>query len=57
MIDMSNVSPYDQGCNEKIQNAFKDYFNGNVDFDTAKKNFEASIKEVYPDIKEVVWPE
>ena len=56
-IDMSNVSPYDQGCNEKIQNAFKDYFNGNVDFDTAKKNFEASIKEVYPDIKEVVWPE
>ncbi len=56
-IDMSNVSPYDQGCNEKIQNAFRDYFNGNVDFDTAKKNFEAAIKEVYPDIKEVVWPE
>lgn len=56
-IDMSNVSAYDQGCNEKIQNAFHDYFNGNVDFDAAKKNFEAAIKEVYPEIENVVWPE
>lgn len=27
-IDMKNASPYDQGCNEKMQNAMKDYFNG-----------------------------
>ena len=56
-IDMSNTSPYDQGCNEKIQAAFKDYFDGNVDMDTAKANFETSIMEVYPELTEVVWPE
>ena len=56
-IDMSNISPYDQGCNEGIQNTFKDYFDGNVDEDGAKANFEKTIKEKYPEIKEVVWPE
>lgn len=56
-IDMSNVSAYDQGCNEKIQNSFHDYFDGNVDFDTAKVNFETAIKELFPEITEVVWPE
>ena len=55
-IDMSNISPYDQGCNEGIQNTFKDYFDGNVDEDGAKANFEKTIKEKYPEIKEVVWP-
>ena len=55
-IDMSNVSAYDQGCNEKIQAAFKDYFDGNVDIDTAKANFETAIRELYPEITEVVWP-
>lgn len=55
-IDMSNISPYDQGCNELIQRAMKDYFNGNVDLDTAKQNFEKSIKESYPEITDVVWP-
>ncbi len=56
-IDMSNAGPYDQGCNESIQGAFKDYFDGNVDMDGAKANFEKTIKEKYPDIKTVVWPE
>ena len=55
-IDMSNVSPYDQGCNEQIQNAFGDYFDGNIDIDTAKVNFETAIKELYPELTEVVWP-
>lgn len=55
-IDMSNVSPYDQGCNEGIQIAFKDYFNGVIDLDTAKANFETLIMEKYPDLTEVVWP-
>ena len=55
-IDMSNISPYDQGCNEGIQTAFKDYFDGVVDMDTAKKNFETSIMEKYPELTEVVWP-
>lgn len=55
-IDMSNCGPYDQGCNEEIQKAFKDYFTGTVDMDGAKANFEKAIKEKYPDVKEVVWP-
>ena len=55
-IDMSNAGPYDQGLNESLQNAFKDYFTGNVDEDTAKANFETAIKEKYPELTEVVWP-
>ncbi len=55
-IDMSNVSAYDQACNEEFQAAFKDYFDGNVDIDTAKANFETAIKEKYPEITEFVWP-
>ena len=56
-IDMSNISPYDQGCNEGIQGAFKDYFDGSVDMDGAKANFEKTIMEKYPEIKSVNWPE
>ncbi|MBE5871194.1 MAG: ABC transporter substrate-binding protein [Lachnospiraceae bacterium] len=55
-IDMSNAGPYDQGMNENIQKAMKDYFDGNVDLDTAKTNFETAIKELYPELTEVVWP-
>ena len=55
-IDMSNAGKYDQGCNEKFQAAFKDYFDGSVDIDTAKANFETAIMELYPNLTEVVWP-
>jgi multiple sugar transport system substrate-binding protein len=27
-IDMKNACAYDQGCNEQMQGAMKDYFNG-----------------------------
>lgn len=56
-IDMSNAGPYDQGCNESIQAAFKDYFDGAVDMNGAKANFEKTIMEKYPELTEVVWPE
>lgn len=58
-IDMSNVSPYDQGCCECFQNAFGDYFHNQIDFETAKANFETKIKERYPELASgtVVWPE
>lgn len=56
-IQMAPLSAYDQGCVELIQNAFSDYFQGKVDFDKAKSNFETAIKERYPDITEVQWPE
>ena len=56
-IVIAPLSSYDQGCVELIQNAFSDYFQGNVDFDRAKENFETAIKERYPDITTVVWPD
>ena len=56
-IKIAPLSPYDQGCVELIQNAFSDYFQGNVDFDKAKTNFETAIMERYPEITEVQWPE
>ncbi len=56
-IDMSNAGPYDQGINEGMQTAFKDYFDGKVDEDKAKANFETAIKEKYPELETVVWPE
>ena len=55
-IDMSNAGPYDQGLNESIQTAFRDYFDGNIDFDKAKANFETSVKEKYPELKNFEWP-
>ncbi len=50
-IDMSNAGPYDQGCNEEFQGAMKDYFDGNVDYDTALQNFYKAITAKYPDVK------
>ena len=56
-IKIAPLSSYDQGCVELIQNSFSDYLQGNVDYDKAKTNFETAIKERYPDITEVKWPE
>ncbi|CVI72737.1 hypothetical protein NDGK_02688 [Clostridiales bacterium CHKCI001] len=56
-IKMAPLSSYDQGCVELIQNSFGDYFQGNIDFDRAKENFETAIRERYPDITEIQWPE
>ena len=56
-IVIAPLSPYDQGCVELIQNSFSDYFQGQVDFDKAKANFETAILERYPEITQVQWPE
>ncbi|MBE6828597.1 MAG: carbohydrate ABC transporter substrate-binding protein, partial [Ruminococcaceae bacterium] len=55
-IDMSNAGPYDQGMNESMQKCFKDYFDGTVDLEKAKANFEKTVKEKYPEITEIKWP-
>lgn len=55
-IKMAPLSSYDQGCVELIQNAFGDYLQGQIDYDTAKANFETAIKERYPEILEIQWP-
>lgn len=49
-IDMKNISPYDQGCNEEFQKAFKDYFDGNVTKEVALENFYKNIVIKYPDL-------
>lgn len=49
-IDMSNISDYDQGLNEAFQQSFHEYFEGNVDMDTALENFYTSAVEKYPEL-------
>jgi len=49
-IDMSNTCPYDQGCNEGIQTAMKEYFDGTVDYDKALENFKSAITTKYPEL-------
>jgi hypothetical protein len=56
-IQMTTLSPYDQGCVELVQNSFGDYLQGQIDFETAKQNFERAIQERYPEITAVNWPE
>lgn len=49
-INMKNISPYDQGLNEEFQKAFKDYFDGKVDKNTALANFYKAAIEKYPNL-------
>ncbi|WP_373264062.1 carbohydrate ABC transporter substrate-binding protein [Hungatella hathewayi] len=56
-IELAPLSAYDQGCVELIQNAFGDYLQDQIDYDKAKENFETAIKERYPEITEIQWPE
>ena len=56
-IEIAPLSAYDQGCVELIQSAFGDYLQDKIDFEKAKQNFETAIKERYPEITEIKWPE
>ena len=49
-FDMSNISIYDQGCNESYQNAMKNFFDGNASYDEALNLFKTEIKEKYPEL-------
>lgn len=49
-IDLSNLSSYDQGCNEEFQNAMKDYFDGNADYDSALEQFYQAVETKYPEL-------
>lgn len=49
-IDTSNMSAYDQLCNEQFQECMKEYFNGTVDKETALNNFYTKIKDTYPEL-------
>lgn len=50
-VDLSNLSAYDQGCNEEFQAAMKDYFDGNATLDDALAKFKKSIVIKYPELK------
>ena len=50
-IDLSNLSSYDQGCNEEFQKAMKDYFTGNATLDEALATFKKNIVVKYPNLK------
>ena len=49
-IDLSNMSPYDQGITESFQKYMKDYFDGTVDYDTALNNFYNDVETKYPEL-------
>ncbi len=50
-INMKNLTPYDQGLNESLQEAMSDYFDGTVTYDQALDNFYKSALEKYPNLK------
>lgn len=49
-ISMENSTIYDQGMTEQFQGAMKDYFDGNVDYETALENFYTNIETRYPEL-------
>lgn len=49
-IDLSNLSSYDQGCNEEFQNAMKNYFEGNASLEEATELFYTAVIEKYPEL-------
>ncbi len=49
-IDLSNISPYDQGCNEEFQAAMKNYFEGNASKEEALEQFYKGVEEKYPEL-------
>ncbi|MCQ2492857.1 MAG: carbohydrate ABC transporter substrate-binding protein [Lachnospiraceae bacterium] len=49
-VDLSNITAYDQGCNEEFQNNMKDYFDGNCTKEEAIEKFEQAVKEKYPEL-------
>lgn len=55
-IDMSNISPYDQGLNEAIQTAFRDYFLGTSTFTEAWNAFKSLVSTKYPELKFPTMP-
>lgn len=49
-IDLSNMTNYDQGCNEEFQHAMKNYFDGNATKDEAIDMFYKAVQEKYPEL-------
>lgn len=50
-IDLAYLSPYDQGCNEEMQNSMKNYFDGKATEDEALELFYKAVGEKYPELE------
>ena len=49
-LDLSNLSKYDQACNEEFQNAMKQYFDGTATYDEALELFYKAVIEKHPEL-------
>ncbi len=49
-LDLSNLSAYDQACNEEFQNAMKNYFDGNATYEEALELFYKGVIEKHPEL-------
>lgn len=49
-LDLSNMSAYDQGCNEEFQAAMRNYYEGNATLEEATDLFYKAIVEKYPEL-------
>lgn len=49
-LDLSNLSPYDAGCNEEFQGAMSNYFKGNATKEEALEQFYKAVVEKYPEL-------
>ncbi len=49
-IDLSNLSAYDQACNEEFQNAMKNYYEGNATLEEALDLFYTAVVEKHPEL-------
>ncbi len=49
-VDLSNLSAYDQACNEEFQNAMGNYFKGNATYEAALEQFYKAVKEKHPEL-------
>ena len=49
-LNLSNLSNYDQGCNEEFQKAIKNYFEDNATLDEALDLFKKAVVERYPEL-------
>ena len=50
-IKMDKTTKWDQGINENLQSAMKDYFLGTSTLDEAWKSFHKKLKQVYPEFE------
>ena len=49
-INPKNLTAYDQGCVEQLQNAMKEYFEGHVKKEEAMMNYYSAVEKLYPEL-------